>query len=269
MEESLNKRTLYIHQIYGIFKDDKRLIDNELFLTSMNKYLEIIHKNNMDNNRSYNYIYKLWSDEDCNNLIAKYPEFNYYHDVRYKIMKVDIIRFLILYEYGGIYSDLDVIPRIDNFDFILSPINCDKIYVAQYINKYHNLFDIEIIMTGLTRNKILYDYLLYVKTQIEEKNKIDIYKKWKIRYVFQTTGPRAFNRFIKPKKYNDYIKSLDTLYLPETITITDNIEEMDLENIIFLSYHSLSYNDELHQGKYVGYSANYPAKVKYKKKIKQ
>ena len=260
MEESLNKRNLYIHQIYGLYKDNKRLVDNPLFLSSMNKYLEIIHKNNMNNDRNFNYEYKLWDDDDCNNLIAKYPEFNYYHDVRYKIMKVDIIRFLILFEYGGIYSDLDVIPRIDNFDFILSPINCDKIYVAQYINKYHNLFDIEILMTGFTRNKLLYDYLKYIPSQIEEKNNIDIYKKWKIRYIFQTTGPRSFNRFIKPKKYNDYVKSLDTILLEENIKITDDINIPKHLNVLFVSYHSLSYNDEIHQGVYKGYAKNKPQK---------
>ena len=37
-----------------------------------------------------------------------------YYSVRYTIMKVDIIRFIILHKYGGLYVDLDIIPKLKN-----------------------------------------------------------------------------------------------------------------------------------------------------------
>ena len=250
-------RTLLIHQIYGLYEDNKRLIDNPLFLTSMNKYLEIIHKNNMNNNRNFNYIYKLWDKEMCENLIKKYPEFNYYHNVRHKIMKVDIIRFLILYDEGGVYSDLDIIPQLDNFDFLLTPLNYDKIFISHYYwtPQEHDkkvVMDMEVIGTAIIKNKILYDYLLYIPSQIEDKDKKKIYDSWKIRYVFQTTGPPSFRRFIKPKIRFDEIRHLTTCGIEKGRT-DFNKEDFGDRDYQFLSYFSLSYKEQLHGDKNVEY----------------
>ena len=53
----------------------------------------------------------MWDNKSCDRLIKKYPEFlDLYNSVKYPIMKVDIIRFIILHYYGGLYLDLDVVP---------------------------------------------------------------------------------------------------------------------------------------------------------------
>ncbi len=247
------REILYIHQIYGLFDDNVKLTDNKLFTDSYLKYTFICDENNRNKNRKYNYQYKLWNKESCEALLLKYPEFNYYHDVRFKIMKVDIMRFIILYHYGGLYSDMDIIPQIYNFDFVLD--NPLKMYLCEYMNKLSNIYDIEII--GCYRkNPILYSFLRYIPSQIEEKNNIDVYKSWKIRYVFQTTGPRSFNRFLKNnhQQIQDII-SLNTILFEEGIT--QETVPMDIVNefyqIKFFSFHSLSYNNEMHNGKYKGY----------------
>lgn len=52
-----------------------------------------------------------WNDqEDIDNLVqTKFPEyFNYYNDLPFHIMKIDFSRYCILYEYGGIYADMDI-----------------------------------------------------------------------------------------------------------------------------------------------------------------
>jgi mannosyltransferase OCH1-like enzyme len=63
--------------------------------------------------------YILWTDEENRKLIAdKYSWFlPIYDSYRYNIQRVDAVRYFILYEYGGVYSDLDLYPAkpIDAF----------------------------------------------------------------------------------------------------------------------------------------------------------
>lgn len=63
--------------------------------------------------------YKLWTDTDNRNLIKnKYSWFlPIYDNYKYNIQRVDAVRYFILYEYGGVYSDLDLYPikPVDTF----------------------------------------------------------------------------------------------------------------------------------------------------------
>ncbi len=57
---------------------------------------------------------KLWNMEDCENLIndSLYPKFlEVFQNYPYGVQKADSIRYFILFKYGGIYSDLDVVPK--------------------------------------------------------------------------------------------------------------------------------------------------------------
>ncbi len=179
---------MIIHQIYGLFRDGKSIETNDLFVESRNQW-RLIASNN-------NYEYKLWDNDSCNELINKYPEFiELYNNVKYPVMRADIMRFLILYDQGGLYVDLDVLP-------LKSSYNYDKFSVCRYYYapKYPQVkTDMEIIYSN-KGNIDLYNFIKYIEEQIVIKDKIDIYKSWKIRYVFQTTGPMSFNRFLKLKK---------------------------------------------------------------------
>ncbi len=64
--------------------------------------------------------YVFWTDSDLERFISeRYPWFiETYRDYPYAIQRVDAARYFILYEYGGIYSDLDVICN-RNCDFLL------------------------------------------------------------------------------------------------------------------------------------------------------
>jgi len=234
-------KKLYIHQIYGLFEDDIPFTNNKLFEESYLKYTFICHNNNKDKNKKYEYEYKLWNKESCEELLKKYTQFNYYYDVRFKVMKVDIMRFLILYEYGGIYSDMDIIPQIYNFDFVMDS-DKENIFLCIYINTRYKNYDIEIIATPFKNNKFLYEYLSYIPAQIEEKNNIEIYKSWKVRYIFQTTGPRSLIRFIDINKYDNKIISMNTYFINENEKLDKN-NLLKYDEIIFYSYFSLSYGD--------------------------
>ncbi len=63
--------------------------------------------------------YRLWTDEMNRELIA--TEFNWflptYDSFAYPIQRVDAVRTFILWKYGGIYSDLDIVP-LHGFDSV-------------------------------------------------------------------------------------------------------------------------------------------------------
>ena len=211
---------MIVHQIFINFYNLEEM--PELFITCQKKVLKWVEENN--------YSYRLWDKKSCDRLIQKYPEFiEMYNSVKYPIMKVDIIRFIILHYYGGLYLDLDCEPsitRLKKYDFA-----CAKTLKHKDIRKgdkiKNKLYEIEILQS-CPCNNILTDYLKYVKKQIEEKDKIKVYDTWKVRYVLQTTGPLSFCRFIKDKKINTYTRRAGS-----SKDLNDNAE--------FISNHSVSY----------------------------
>ena len=78
--------------------------------TDLNRWLNIwklcqqTWKNNFPD-----WEYKLWTDEDNDNLVkTEFPEFyKTYNSYTKLIYKIDMVRYCILYKYGGIYADMD------------------------------------------------------------------------------------------------------------------------------------------------------------------
>jgi inositol phosphorylceramide mannosyltransferase catalytic subunit len=58
------------------------------------------------------WTYILWTDAAIRSHIARYhPEFLELHDsYEYNIQRADMIRYFVLYDIGGVYSDLDLYP---------------------------------------------------------------------------------------------------------------------------------------------------------------
>ena len=81
-----------------------------------------------------NFEYKLWNNEDIDNLIQKqYPQYyQTYSEFPIHIMKIDFARLAILRLYGGIYADMDVFCY-KNFYHELTEADC---YVVE--NPYGN-----------------------------------------------------------------------------------------------------------------------------------
>jgi len=173
---------MIIHQLFGFLGDKimpKMFQDNQCKI-----------KQFCDNN---NYEYRLWSPDDEDDLFKGYEKYKpLYDSVRFSIMKVDIIRFIVLHKYGGVYLDLDIEPVIDKLKPYTFASNIKMI-------KNRKLYEIEILQS-CKDNPILLQYLDYVITQVQEKDNIDVYKDWKWRYIMHTTGPCCFTRFIKKNK---------------------------------------------------------------------
>mgnify|MGYP003635298435 FL=1 len=216
---------MIIHQIYGLFDDGKDM--PVLFKTNKNLVIEWCKVNS--------YTYFFWDKKCCDRLINKYPEFKeMYYSVKYPVQKVDIIRFLILHYYGGLYMDLDVFPKkdlvLEDYDFAVCNTQTNR-------NKKYEME----VLQSCVGNPILTEFLRYVKTQILEKDEIDIYDQWKCRYIYQTTGPMSLCRFLKNKKYNELNYKVNTYNLNNP----DYDGDMDL-NLTgeedFISQISCSYN---------------------------
>tara|TARA_R110002167_G_scaffold99886_4_gene261252 strand:- start:441 stop:2306 length:1866 start_codon:yes stop_codon:yes gene_type:complete len=166
-----------INQIFLKLYPDKNFEDFPIFVKSKTEFEKIGD-------------YQLICDDEADKLMQQYPEFyEMWTNVRYGIMKVDILRFILLYHYGGIVCDLDVLPLKGEYEY------GDKILVYSPESR----FNYEVIISK-PNDEVFLNFLRYVKEQIEIKNKLEIYDKWKARYVIQTTGPRAFKRFVDMNK---------------------------------------------------------------------
>ena len=75
------------------------------------------------------YTYILWTDKKMDKFVEKYyPDFyDFYSSYKYVIQKCDAFRYLVLYKFGGIYLDMDLLCKTKNLDiskndnFQLSP----------------------------------------------------------------------------------------------------------------------------------------------------
>lgn len=81
------------------------------------KFLPVKYKSNQLTLKKYfkDCKFKLWTDEDNDIFIKeKFPDFYpIYSNYNNKINQVDSARFFYLYEYGGLYIDLDVLLKKD------------------------------------------------------------------------------------------------------------------------------------------------------------
>jgi len=153
-----------------------------------------------------NWNYKLWTDID-NELFVKqeYPYFlDTYLNFPYHIQRVDAIRYLILYQYGGIYIDLDYIPN-KNFDGFL---NNDNVFLPLEPDTNCKSHNKDIILTNsfmyspkqhIFFQKMIDDMMNY-KTNYTDKNNI----------ILDTTGPFALTRVYL--KYSLNVSILDSYY---------------------------------------------------------
>jgi len=153
--------------------------------------------------------YKLWSEKEVIKLLNKpknkeyrklYNDFDN-HPLGQPIQKIDFARYLILWNYGGIYIDLDICI-IDEDD--------------KKVSKLKDLFNKEYFFVRWDTSKLPYNALLgtqkgtqlykdildHCRESFYEKAKQDIYKQWKGRFVFQTTGHYMIQRVLKKHKIN-------------------------------------------------------------------
>lgn len=88
--------------------------------STLPKILHVQSKFVVEHKTSLNVTVMVWDDRRCRTLIK--TKFNwflpYYDNYRYNIQRVDAARYFILYEYGGLYMDMDYEVLKNFWDFI-------------------------------------------------------------------------------------------------------------------------------------------------------
>ena len=184
-----------IHQVFIQFKNGKPFNDIPLFVQQVSKTKQYCLTNDIE--------YQMWNEESCNELIGKYPQFKeLYENFREPIQKVDFIRYLILYDIGGIYVDCDIAPIGDMNDLF----QMNQFFVIWNDDK--KLLPYNAILGSTPKNILYEDIFKQIEHDYVEKSNIDVYKTWIGRFVFQTTGHFMLKRVLK--RYPD-IQLLDIL----------------------------------------------------------
>lgn len=139
------------------------------------------------------YEYIMWDDEKIDNLIEdKFPEYlNFYNSLPFHIMQLDLVRFCILYEYGGIYSDMDYFCCQNFYDeldsslvFVESSASNEIIQNSLMASSKNNLFFMNLIEES---KKTFYYYELITNCNSEKKDD----------YIKSITGPILISNYYK------------------------------------------------------------------------
>jgi mannosyltransferase OCH1-like enzyme len=66
------------------------------------------------------WLHILWTDQDIEDIVKVYYAEYYqrFHELKYNIMRIDVFRVMVLMQFGGIYSDLDLAPKVSFEPFI-------------------------------------------------------------------------------------------------------------------------------------------------------
>jgi len=101
-----------IHQIWFNFK-------NKPYGNKLPYKYQKYQKTLIDMNKDFKYI--LWDEKSAEKLIKQKYKWCYerFKSFKYPVKKVDYFKYILMYEYGGIYLDMDIKS--------IKPINLDKI----------------------------------------------------------------------------------------------------------------------------------------------
>ena len=161
------------------------------------------YKHNKEYCKANKIQYKLWSRKQVEKLLDKPQNKEYkklYYDFDQDIMRIDFGRYLILWNFGGIYIDLDICI-IKNKS--ISHLFDKEHFFVKWNDKSKLPYN---AVLGTKKNNPLYkDILDHCKESYYEKRKQDIYKTWKGRFVFQTTGHYMLQRVLKKHKIKDFL----------------------------------------------------------------
>ena len=215
---------LVVHQVYGLFKPSTPMCD--LFERSHAKWQAFA--------TSQGIPYRLWGAAEILDLIrTAYPEHvERYLAFRHDIMRADFARICILHAQGGLYSDLDVFPNRASYQ----PLDLGVCVLPR--RHGGDLYEIEVILAK-KNHPILADYMHHVHEEVARRENVQVYHVRKARYVYNTTGPCSFSRFLKRLKVD---------FTPLTINWPKDLEGLSLrqrEGYDFLSHPSCSYMEGL------------------------
>lgn len=202
----------YFHHVYFNFNNTKDVLSSDYSII----------KQYIDDNISIDIQYKFWTLNDAIQLIDKhYPYFSSFFksDHTFQIVKCDIFRYILMYHFGGIYTDLDFI--------CIKPLHelLDKIEKNALLTKYQSDIPSTIILSEEWENSTILTNTLHNGILLSKTPKHpfwlklihDIYddlviKNTQIRShddVFLITGTKKIFSFFQKNK--EYFKDISIL----------------------------------------------------------
>lgn len=133
--------------------------------------------------------YQLWTFDHGKELVAsKYPQLmRQWNTLPRAVQIADLLRYVILHEFGGVYCDLDTRPD-DNFNRVIGGSD----FVAGYENKPHPSI-CNAILASVPRHPIMRSMLRYLSHAPEDLSRADTLDG---SHVFATTGSLALTPMI-------------------------------------------------------------------------
>jgi len=191
----------------SVKKSNKKMIVHQIFFNIGKGEIHEIprfyqcYKNNKSKCKKQGIQYKLWSRKMVEDLLDKPENQKYkrvYYDFDQDIMRIDFARYLILYRFGGIYVDLDICIMNRSIKHLFK--------LPYFFVRWSDSHLPYNALLGTQKNNPLYKEILdHSKESYYEKRNQPIYKSWKGRFVFQTTGHFMLQRVLKKNKITDFL----------------------------------------------------------------
>jgi len=193
------------------------------------------------------YEYHLYDDNDCYNFLIKYYTKEHADFFKYKIkdgpIKSDFWRVCILYQFGGIYADIDIVPNvpIDEFvdhDTTLYTCITDPKFDKNNLNPH--------FIATIPNNPLILDCInVYIREKINTEY---TYDGWSITYILYNTLTNYLNNYnLKEGKYNikDQVLQLSQEVCPDNSIKTCFIQQNGKN--IMNNRDSNLYNESTHE----------------------
>jgi len=173
--------------------------------------------------------YRLYDDNDCLLIVKKYfPQFlDTYLQLPTPVMKADMFRYMIIYQFGGLYADIDA-EALKPFDNLINKddkmivgteIDFDNLAFSKFNPLYKNYYKkhnipvqyAQYVFLAEPKNPILYKILQHIKNKkhVSGSTHTD---------TFLVTGPAIFSHII-----HDNIKDVKILNVKKFNGVTSII----------------------------------------------
>ena len=196
-----------IHQIWFNFKNTE---NGNKIPYKYKKY----QKKLIDSNKDYKYI--LWDEKSATELIKEKYKWCYerFKSFKYQVKKVDYFKYILMYEYGGIYLDMDIksiksinLEKINKSKKKVILCKCQKVLIIDMFCKIQNC-----VLMGEKKNI----FWLFLLKNINNWERTYISYINSVLDVLVHTGP-----VILTNTYEKYNKKDDILLLESCMFVND------------------------------------------------
>lgn len=153
--------------------------------------------------------YRFWTDADNRELVATlFPQYlDLYDSLLYEINRVDMVRYLYLYAFGGFYVDLDC-KCLRSFDSL-----CGKADIILGSQTLMGTAKVECAVMGSVPG---HPFWLSVMDEIQASVSVYAYCPLQSLYIINTTGPFMLTRCVERErdKYNMWLAPQSCFFPP-------------------------------------------------------